>query len=72
MGPSAGNSFRIITFASATGSFGTTDTPIYHGGNLFQFLSNPSNITVRATASVADLEVISVSASPAPSSPVKA
>ncbi len=63
-GPSAGNSFKIITFASATGSFTTTGNPIFHGGNLFQFQSNPTNVTVTATAAVADLKVTSVSASP--------
>ncbi len=64
--PNAGDSFRIISFASASGSFAATDTPTFHGGNLFQAVTNPTNITFTAAASVANLEVTSVSASPNP------
>ena len=52
--PNAGDSFRIISFASATGDFTTTDTPIYHGGNLFQAVTNPTSISFTAAASVAE------------------
>ncbi|MGO9921995.1 MAG: carboxypeptidase regulatory-like domain-containing protein [Isosphaeraceae bacterium] len=64
--PNTGDSFRIVSFASATGSFAATDTPLYHGGNLLQAVTNPTNIIFTAAASVANLVVTSVSASPNP------
>jgi RHS repeat-associated protein len=64
--PKAGDGFKVMSFASSTGSFATIDTPLFHGGNLFQVQTSPTNITVAAATSVANLQVTSVTASPSP------
>ena len=62
--PSRATASRRLSFASPTGSFATIHTPLFHGGNLFQIQTNPTNITFTAAASLADLAVTAVTASP--------
>ncbi len=62
--PTVGDSFKIISFASATGKFAATNSPVFRGGNVFQFQTNATNITFTAATSVAELGVTSVTASP--------
>ena len=64
--PAAGDSFGVFTYASASGNFATINSPLYHDGNLFQVVTNPTNITLAAATSVAQLQVSSVTASPDP------
>ena len=55
--PQAGDSFKLMSFASDSGEFASTDAPLYRGGNLFGIQTNPTNITFTAAATVADLDV---------------
>ncbi|HEV3308984.1 MAG TPA: CARDB domain-containing protein, partial [Chloroflexota bacterium] len=62
--PTVGDTFKIISFASATGGFAATNSPVFRGGNVFQFQTSATSITFTAATSVSLLGVTSVSASP--------
>jgi RHS repeat-associated protein len=64
--PTVGQSIPIITFASSTGSFASTSSPIFKGGSVFQFQTNATNVTFTAAASVAELDVTTATATPSP------
>jgi RHS repeat-associated protein len=61
--PTALGSFQIMTFASTSGSFTATQLPLFHGGNLLKVETNPTNLTIAAATTVADLDATGVSAS---------
>ena len=51
----ASDGFSVMSFASATGRFASINTPLFHGGSLFDAQTNPTNMTIAAATSVADL-----------------
>ncbi len=67
--PAGGDTFPVMSFASATGSFATIDSPLYDGAELFQVQTNPTTITFDAAQTIAELAVTTISASPSPVQP---